>query len=179
MGTDKAFLALDGVPLVARQTALLRAVGLDDILISGRAGIDYTAIAPDARVVLDPVSDAGPLAGLAALLDVARHPWVLVIAVDLPFLTPDYLRKLLATGGGRVGVVAEGPRGFEPLVALYPRALLTPIHAALTEKNFQLQALLRNAVDAGLMASIHITDVERPLFANWNTPADVSASRPT
>ena len=127
MGRDKAFLPFpppDGPPLIARQAAVLRSLGIHDLLISGRPDVDYTTTIPDARIVTDTLADAGPLAGLTAILTAARHPWVLVLAVDLPHLTPAYLRTLVATGAGRTGVVFHGPHGYEPLAALYPRTLL-------------------------------------------------------
>jgi molybdopterin-guanine dinucleotide biosynthesis protein A len=174
MGRDKAFLTLDGVPLITRQVALLRSLGIDDLLISGRSGVDYTV--PSARVVIDQVADAGPLGGLSALLAAARHPWVLVIAVDLPYLTADYLQSLLAAGNGHTGIVPHGPRGYEPLVALYPRSLLARLESALAENRLGLQKLLQAAVEESVMQSREITSAERSLFTNWNTPQDIPAT---
>ncbi len=171
MGRDKAFLPLDGVPLVTRQTALLRSLGIDELLISGRPGIDYRV--PDARVVTDRVPDAGPLAGLAAVLTAARHPWVLVVAVDLPHIPPTYLQSLLAAGAGLIGVVPHGPHGYEPLVALYPRSFLVQIETALAEHQLGLQRLLHTAVQQHQMKRVEIEESERPFFVNWNTPEDI------
>ncbi len=173
MGEDKAFLTIDGVPLVSRQATLLRSLGIDDLLISGRPGVDYAV--PGAQVVTDRVPDAGPLAGLAALLAAARNPWVLVIAVDLPCLSSSYLHTLLATGGGRTGVVPQGPHGYEPLVALYPRALLPTIETALTERRLSLQALLQSAVAESVLIPLGIGTSDLPFFTNWNTPDDTRA----
>lgn len=170
MGRDKAFLTVDGTTLIARQAALLRSVGIDDLIISGRAGIDYAV--PDARVVTDQISDAGPLGGLSAILGAARHPWVLVIAVDLPHLTPSYLKKVLSAGEGHTGVVPHGPHGYEPLVALYPRTLLATTQAALSAGQFSLQHFVQNEVSKSGLTSLNISEIEVPLFTNWNTPAD-------
>lgn len=175
MGRDKAFLpfpAPDGPPLLARQAALLRTLGITDLLISGRPHTDYATAVPDARVVTDTLANAGPLAGLAVILAAARHPWVVIIAVDLPFLTPAYLQKLLATGSGRIGVVPRGPHGYEPLVALYPRSLLPLVETALASRQLRLQILLQSATQAALIKPLAITAAELTLFANWNTPAD-------
>ena len=40
MGRDKAFLTIGGTTLVRRQVALLGAAGCNELLISGRAGVD-------------------------------------------------------------------------------------------------------------------------------------------
>jgi molybdenum cofactor guanylyltransferase len=173
MGRDKAFLPSppDGATLIARQAALLRSLGIDDLLISGRAEVDYGL--PEACVVLDAVPDAGPLAGLAALLNAARRPWVLVIAVDLPHLTSTYLGKILNAGNGCRGVVPHGPNGYEPLVALYPQSLLTEFESALAAGRRSLQPLIQTAVAAGNLQAIPIEADEHVLFTNWNTPTDV------
>lgn len=179
MGRDKAFLpfpAPDGPPLIARQAALLRSLGISDLLISGRPSTDYASAVPDARVVTDAIPDSGPLAGLAAILTAARHPWVLVIAVDLPFLTPAYLQKLLATGSGHTGVVPHGPHGYEPLAALYPRALLPLVEIALASGQLSLQSLLQSSSQSSLMKPVILAESERPLFFNWNTPSDIRRS---
>ena len=173
MGRDKAFLPLppDGVPLITRQATLLRSLGFDDLIISGRAGVDYGV--PGARVVTDTVVDAGPLAGLAAILAAAHHPWVLVIAVDLPHLTAAYLEKLLASGGGTTGVVPRGGGVYEPLVGLYPKKLLPVIETALAVGRLSLQPMLTAAVADGLLRPLAIETHEQVLFTKWNTPADV------
>ncbi len=180
MGRDKAFLpfpAPDGPPLIARQAALLRSVGADDLLISGRPSVDYTTAVPDAHVVTDPVPDAGPIAGLAAVFAAARHPWVLVIAVDLPRLTTDYLQKLITSGAGRVGVVPRGSQGYEPLVALYPRCLLSEIQSALAKgESLSLQNLIHTGVTRSLLSPLPILPGETTVFTNWNTQNDVASS---
>lgn len=173
MGRDKAFLPVlpDGETLIRHQATLLRRLGCDELIISGRAGVDYRV--PGSRVVTDTVIDSGPLAGLATLLTAARHPWVMAIAVDLPLLTTDYLAKLLATGGGVTGVVPLGADGYEPLVGLYPKTILPMIGNALAAGKLSLQPLIHAAVAEGLVRPLAIEAHERVLFTNWNTPADV------
>ena len=174
MGRDKAFLSIDGQPLIVRQAALLRSLGTDDLIISGRPDTDYGI--PDARVVHDPIPDAGPLAGLVSVLSAARHPWVLVIAVDLPRLDVAFLNRLLALGGGHTGIVPHGPRGYEPLAALYPRSLLLEAETALRNGEFALHTLIENAHADALVQFLHLGEDDLPMLANWNSPGDVPGS---
>lgn len=177
MGRDKAFLPFpspDGPPLIARQAALLRSLGIRDLIVSGRDGIDYTAAVPEARVVTDVISDSGPLAGLAAILAAARHPWILVVAVDLPRMNAFYLRKLLSISDGQSGVVPRGPHGFEPLVAVYPRHALTRLKICLETRQLGLQSLLNKMTESTDFKSVDIMETELPLFLNWNSPADMA-----
>jgi len=174
MGRDKAFLPIASQSLIARQSALLRSLGTDDLIISGRPNTDYAI--PDARIVHDSIADAGPLAGLVAVLSAARHPWVLVIAVDLPRLDATFLNRLLAQGGGRTGVVPYGPRGYEPLAALYPRALLPEAETALRDGEFALHTLIESAQHLGLIRPLPLDEEDVPLLTNWNSPEDTPSA---
>ncbi|MCL4790411.1 MAG: NTP transferase domain-containing protein [Verrucomicrobia bacterium] len=64
MGRDKAWLPLDGQPLLARQIELVRELTPKEIFISGLADTDYTSLG--CPVLTDEFADAGPLAGIAA-----------------------------------------------------------------------------------------------------------------
>src|SRR5690606_26639586 len=141
------------------------------LLISGRPGVDYAV--PDARMVFDPVADAGPLAGLVAVLTAARHSRVLVLAVDLPRVTAAFLRHLVAYGAGRTGVVPQGERGWEPLAALYPKTLLREATAALHRGDHSLQTLALRAEQTGLIARMPLAAEEMRLLTNWNRPEDL------
>ncbi|HEY9248839.1 MAG TPA: NTP transferase domain-containing protein, partial [Rariglobus sp.] len=152
--------------------SLLRGLGITDLILSGRAGTDYARILPDARVVTDPVADAGPLAGLAAVLAAARHPWVLVLAVDLPCMSAAYLQNLLRCGNGLAGVAPHGPHGYEPLAALYPQNILPRVENALAERRWGLQGLLQGLIQDATIKALEINQADLALFANWNTPED-------
>lgn len=178
MGRDKAFLpfpAPDGPPLIVRQAALMRELGITDLLISGRPETDYGSAVPDARMILDAVPDAGPLAGLSAVLAAARHEHTLVLAVDLPHMTAGCLRNLIAAAIPPAGIVPLGPKGYEPLAALYPRTLLPLLDRALASRDLGLQTLVRSARDAGLLKSFPLPRAFLPFYANWNSPQDLGS----
>lgn len=180
MGRDKAFLEVGGVTLLARQAALLRSVGVAEVIVSGRAGVDYSLAGNDARVVNDAVADAGPLAGLAAILNAARNPWIFVLAVDLPHITPTTLRLLLdASSVGKVGVVPRGKFGYEPLAALYPRVLGGIVDQRLKSGRFELQSVLAEAEQLKLLQSVPLSAFPEGTFANWNSPEDVMGEAPS
>ena len=80
MGCDKAFLEIDGKPLLARQIAVAREAGARDVFISGRADTDYSSF--DGLVLQDQFENAGPLAGIERALNALSTPLLLVLAVD-------------------------------------------------------------------------------------------------
>lgn len=172
MGRDKAFLTIDGTTLVRRQAALLASVGCGEILISGRPDVDYGV--PEARIVFDPVEDGGPLAGLVAALNAMKHARLLALAVDLPHMTPQFLRTLLAAGDAGVSVVPYGQHGYEPLGACYARSLAEPAKVALAKGALSLQELMAEAEAAGLVRRLTLVPSDEDVFENWNLPEDVS-----
>ena len=127
MGADKAFLEWRGQRLIDRQLDLLCSLAPTEVLVSGRAGVDYAATG--ARVVCDAVPEQGPLGGLAAALQATTAPHVVLLAVDLPAMTRDFLRGLLTQCRPGVGVVAHTRDGWEPLAAVYPREILPLVDA--------------------------------------------------
>ena len=85
-------------------------------------------------VVPDSVPDAGPLAGIAAVL--AHHhdaPAVLVLAADQPGLDAAALRALLAAwqSTGRLIVACDAAGRMHPLVAVVPVSLASTVQDAL------------------------------------------------
>lgn len=121
-GRDKAHYHVEGRPMVDRVAATLAEVA-STVLVSVRTPGEEAEW--PGRLVADRYPGAGPLAGLQAGLRAASTPWVLVVACDMPFVTPRGLRQLVAAiAPGVQAVVAEGQGGRrQPLCACYHRSL--------------------------------------------------------
>ncbi|BBM73781.1 molybdenum cofactor guanylyltransferase [Rhodothermus marinus] len=173
-GTDKARAVVGGVPMLRRIYETACAL-TPHVLLSVRADGDfYLDLVPlEVPRLLDPVPDAGPLAGLVAGLRAAQTPWLLALACDLPFLTDDTLRQLLAARSPETAaVVPVTPDGHrQPLCALYHVDVLRPVAEAwLAAGRHALQALL----DRLSVTTLPVPDA--PL-RNVNTPDDLLAER--
>ncbi len=172
MGSDKAFVRLGGEPLIGRQLRCLRETGAAELLISGRAGADYSSFG--VPVILDAVPGAGPLAGLAAVLKSALFPKTLVLAVDMPAMTPAMLGKILSRCEGDAGCVPLDAGRYEPLAAVYPGRLLPLAEERLAAGRYSMRELVEEAIERGLMRSIPIEAGERIHFLNCNCPSDLA-----
>ena len=166
MGRDKALLEIDGEPLWRRQLETLCALAPEQLMISGPPRGEYEAL-PDA------VENAGPLGGVSAALQRSSSPLLVVLAVDLPQMTSDYLRSLLTLCREGRGVVPRGPEFFEPLAAVYPTVCASLTGAALRRGKYSMQDFVRSALAKKLIVAHDISTAEMPRFANLNTPADV------
>lgn len=172
MGRDKAGVLFEGEPLWRRQLATLRATAPAEVLISGRADGPYAHASLE--IVEDDTPGRGPLAGVVAAMRRLRCERLLVLAIDLPAMQAEFLASLLARaasdGGGVVPV--DGTR-VEPLAAVYPRAALPLAERCLAGSDHSMQHFVRLAHRQGLVVFRPITDAERPLFRNVNSPSDL------
>ena len=169
MGRDKALLDFEGQLLWRHQLETLRRLTPEEIFLSGHC-LDATL-----ETIADEVSDAGPLAGVAAALRRSSGTHLIVLAIDLPKVTSVFLRMLLALCGDEQGVVPRRDGRFEPLAAVYPKCCAALALAALESGNYSMQDFVRTALRQELVLAHEITDDELALFANLNTPADLAA----
>ena len=170
MGRDKAALILGDRPLWQHQLDTLAATQPAALFVAGKcAAIPETA----AHTVPDEWPDCGPLGGIATALSHSTAPWLLVLAVDMPAMTPFYLSTLLAHAArtGRGAVPQLGGR-WEPLAAVYPLSALPLARFALAGKDFAMRPFIESARDAGLLDAVEVSESEFPLFANFNTPEE-------
>ena len=172
MGRDKAGVQFDGQPLWQRQLATLRAVHPHELFISGKSDGPYANAGVE--ILADNFPGLGPLAGLEAALRRARHPLVLILAIDLPAMTAGFLIELvrLAAEGG-IGCVPHHDRWFEPLAAVYPRTCLALAEAGLRDADRSMQHFVSLAAAADLIRGRVVAETERPLFQNTNLPGDL------
>lgn len=174
MGRDKALLDFDGEPLWHHQLRTLRMLQPEKVLISGSPRKEWEQW----ETVADAIPDAGPLAGVSAGLRSCCSPLLIVLAIDLPLMTSDYLCSLVARCGEEQGVVPTLAGGFQPLAAVYPRSCLEVAEGCLAGPNFSMHGFVAKAVAAGLIRLQPIRPNELELFTNLNTPADYERTRP-
>lgn len=182
MGCDKALLPAPdaGCPMWERQRALLVAAGVADVYLSARPEQEWVRTARGFTAVLhDALPGCGPMVGITAALERAvASTHVAALAIDLPRLPVAWLQGLLAHCGPGRGAVGRRGEFFEPLAAIYPRAMMWLAWEALARGEYALQALLRRGVAEGLMVVREIEPGEAAAgwFENRNAPAapDVS-----
>src|SRR3954465_3578690 len=129
MGRDKATMEFGGQPLWERQLQLLRALGPEKIFVSARMAPAW--LPGDVELLLDDPPSRGPLSGLTKALAALRATHLIALAVDMPLMTSDELRRLLeqVTEGWGIVPIVDGQA--EPLAAIYPAEAATDFQAAL------------------------------------------------
>ena len=148
MGRDKSALPVNGEPLWQRQLAVLRATEPAEIFISGKSDGPYADCGVE--ILADEIPGCGPFGGIATALRLCTSERLLVLAVDMPAMTAEFLRSLLEesqrTAMGVIpSVAADGRRraNVEPLTAIYPRTALAIADECLRIGERKLEAFIR------------------------------------
>jgi len=171
MGQDKATMLFRGQPLWQTQLDLLHKLQPEQILVS--AQIDPRWRPSDVGFVADSPPSRGPLSGIAATLCRIKSEHLLVLAIDIPFMTDAYLRKLSGQVRLGCGIVPMLENRAEPLAAIYPREVASEFAQACSGNNFSLQPLVRDLIALGKLRAIEVLPEERSLFDNLNEPGDL------
>lgn len=172
MGQDKAWIPLDGRPIIARVIDVLREVA-DEVLIVAN---DERYARLGLRVVPDRFPQGGALGGIATGVGAAEHDQVLVAACDMPFQRPDVWRALLGQAEGADAVVPRIGGQLETLHALYTKACLPAMEQALATGRLRVISFfpdvrLREVGEAEL----RVIDPDLRAFTNVNTPEELAA----
>ena len=130
------------------------------------------------RVIPDEISEAGPLAGIAAALDDSPSQHTLVVACDMPFLQGPLIEHLFerAAESKAQALVPLGNDGRpQPLCCVYDASASGPILSALAQGVRKIAAALDRLETLYLSpADYQDIDPTGESFRNINTPGDLS-----
>jgi len=181
---DKAFAEIDGTPMLTRVVDRLAGV-VDCVVVSCRtdqqpafegalaAIVDETSV----RFALDPEPDRGPLAGIGHAFEAVESTYAAVVACDMPFVDPEFVRFLFEQAAGHDAAVPELDDGYrQPTQAVYhvdSFSLVADRRLAADKRSLQgvLDALDTVVIPASTVA-VH---TEWRTLADVNTRADLDA----
>lgn len=175
MGSDKALLELRGRPLLRHAMDLANFV-TENVKIAG----DPTKYAAFGMVVSDLYLDRGPLGGIHAALAGTSTDLNLILATDLPFVEPQFLRHLIAIAAESTALVTVPQVGqyFEPLCAVYRRQFAEIAAAALANGKNKVDALFTEpATRIVCEEEIIRAGFSSVMFRNLNTPQEWQRAR--
>jgi molybdopterin-guanine dinucleotide biosynthesis protein A len=175
MGEDKAFLEFGGQTLLVRALNVLGGVCDRVGIVGDPSKFANCGAAKVESVVADIFPGCGPLAGIQSALAHSSTDLNLMLAVDMPFVTPELLTFLLAAAENTDAVVTlpRTVKGFQPLCAVYRRDFCVVAEQALRAGKYKIDAAfsgvaLRIVEDAELTAA----GFSERSFFNVNTQED-------
>jgi molybdopterin-guanine dinucleotide biosynthesis protein A len=175
MGADKAFVTLDGHTLLALALDLARSVTSDVRIVGDPA--KFAAFAP---AIEDVFRGCGPLAGIHAALRASQTELNLVLAVDVPFVSPALLQFLIRRARDSATAIVTVARvaGWQPLCAVYRREFADAAEQALRAGRYKIDALFDPARTRELTEDeLRSAGFAPDTFRNLNTPEDVARAR--
>jgi molybdopterin-guanine dinucleotide biosynthesis protein A len=176
LGQPKAWVRVGGEPCVARVWAACRTL---DVAVEFQGELPGLAEGfPGTPVWPDPRPGLGPLAALVAALQRRPDRPVLLVACDLPFVSPSLLRGVAASLAGVDWAVPVHEGRCHPLCGAYSPRVLATAQALLAQDRRQMRALLEHPALTGLRLEV------RPewgppdrLLLNVNTAEDLARAR--
>jgi molybdopterin-guanine dinucleotide biosynthesis protein A len=161
MGSDKALLDWHGQPLLSHMVTLLRHA-TNDVQVVGRDRLP------------DQLPGRGPLSGIATALTISSTESNLILAVDLPLLTKDFLAYLrLAAEHSKRPLLTCKIGSHFPLCLGIRRTLLPEIQRRLSSGELSIRAVIEDS-NAEIISESKLDErgFESSIFRNLNTPED-------
>lgn len=173
MGEDKALKPFLGKPLIQRVIDRLSPIA-DEMIVTTNRPTDYAFL--NQRLIADLKPGRGSLGGLYTAIASARHPFVAVVACDMPFASKSFFEsahRLLVKEEADV-LIAKTEAGYEPFHALYRRETCLPaIEAAIEADQWKAVAWI-SQVRARVLSpeELKAYDPSGLCFWNVNTPEE-------
>jgi len=175
MGTNKAFVLLDGRTLLARMLDVARSLTAEVAIVG-----DPSKFAAFAPVIEDVFPACGPLGGIHAALRASQTELNVILAVDIPFISTALVNYVLSRAKNSEATVTlpRSAGGLQPLCAVYRRGFADLAEAALRAGKNKIDALF----DETNMLAISEQEMNGAgfsaiVFRNLNTPQDLTSAR--
>jgi molybdopterin-guanine dinucleotide biosynthesis protein A len=175
MGENKAFIEIDGIPIIQRICNLFRTLFSEIIIVTNEPELflDF-----EARIYDDIIRGRGVLGGLYTGIFYASFPYAFCVACDMPFLKAEVIRYLMRQTQHFDVIVPKTKDGLEPLHAIYSKNCLGPIKRIMDQGK-------RKVLDFYPMVSVrtieskefHFLDPAMESFMNVNTPEELMSAR--
>jgi molybdopterin-guanine dinucleotide biosynthesis protein A len=174
MGENKAFIKIEGIPIIKRIHDLFKELFHEVIIVTNQKDLfsDF-----DSRIYSDLIPDQGALGGLYTGLFFSSFHHSFCVACDMPFIRKSLVQYLIENMDDEDVIVPRTKDGLQPLHAIYSKDCLDPIRKIIEEGkaiiDFYYLVKVR-IVDEKNFLSL---DPERESFINVNTPEELRSVR--
>lgn len=135
-GQDKALFSYQGKAMLEWVASSFE--GLEDVfMVTNRVYPDFSL-----NSYQDIIKQQGPLSGIHAALNYAKHDWVAIAACDMPFLTPKYWQTLAQFQTNQHVIMLTQKAKLEPLAAFYHKACLPVLEQQLQQGKRAIHELI-------------------------------------
>jgi molybdenum cofactor guanylyltransferase len=170
MGTDKAFLQIEGRPMIEQVLAVCKGLFGQCIIVTNTPD-RYRSFGVE--MVGDVFDFRGSLNGIYSGLLRSPSEYNFIVACDMPLLNSRLIAYMAEIAEGHDVVVPRYGGYLEPLHAVYRRRILPVIEAQIRSNDHRIFDLYAH-VDVRYLTEEEIDryDPQRRSFKNLNTPAE-------
>jgi molybdopterin-guanine dinucleotide biosynthesis protein A len=175
MGENKAFIQIEGVPIIQRIYDLFNELFQEVIIVTNQKDLfsDF-----DSKVYSDLIPNKGALGGLYTGIFFSSFRHSFCVACDMPFIKKSLVQYLIENMKDEDVIVPRTKDGLQPLHAIYSKDCLDPIRMMIDEgkqKIIDIYHLVRvKIVEEKDFLSL---DPARDSFINVNTPEELRSIR--
>jgi len=171
MGENKAFIPIEGVPIIQRIHDLFKELFEEVIIVTNQKDLFSNF---DSKIYSDLIPNKGALGGLYTGLFFSSFQYSFCVACDMPFIKKPLVKYLIENTEGQDVVVPRTRDGLQPLHAIYSKGCVDSLKTMIEngkEKIIDLYRLVRVKI-VEERDFLHL-DPRRESFINVNTPEEL------
>ncbi len=175
MGKNKAFIQVEGVPIIERIHDLFRELFQEVIIVTNEKDLFSNF---DSNIYSDLIPDKGALGGLYTGIVFSSFYYSFCVACDMPFIKKSLVQYLIENVANEDVIVPRTKDGLQPLHAIYSKNCVDPIRRSIEEGKSKI-------IDIYDQVNVKIVDEKdflcfdpgRESFINVNTPEELVSLR--
>jgi len=175
MGENKAFIEIDGVPIIRRIHNLFKELFQEIIIVTNQIELfsDY-----ESKIYNDIFPNKGVLGGLYTGIFFSTFNFSFCVACDMPFIKKSLVQYLLNHIKEGDVIVPQTKDGLQPLHAIYSKNCLEPIKKVMGQGKYKITDFYDLAKVKIIQENDFISlDPLRESFINVNTPVELLSLR--
>jgi molybdopterin-guanine dinucleotide biosynthesis protein A len=175
MGENKAFIEIDGVPIIRRIHNLFKELFQEIIIVTNQKELFSNF---ETKIYSDIFPNKGVLGGLYTGIFFSTFNFSFCVACDMPFIKKSLVQFLLNHIKEDDVIVPQTKDGLQPLHAIYSKNCLDPIKKVMGQGKYKITDFYDLAKVKIIQENDFISlDPLRESFINVNTPVELLSLR--
>lgn len=175
MGENKAFIQIEGVPIIKRIYDLFNELFQEVIIVTNQKDLfsDFGS-----KIYSDLIPGKGALGGLYTGIFFSSFHHSFCVACDMPFIKKSLVQYLIENRDDEDVIVPRTKDGFQPLHAIYSKNCVDPIRRIIGEGKSKIIDIYHQ-VNVKIVEEKDFLSLDpgRESFINVNTPEELLSIR--
>jgi len=175
MGENKAFIEIEGVPIIRRIYDLFKELFQEIIIVTNQKELFSNF---DSKIYSDLLPNKGVLGGLYTGIFLSKFNYSFCVACDMPFIKKPLVQYLMNQIQDDDVIVPRTKDGLQPLHAIYSKNCLGPITKIMEQGKYKIIDIY-DMVKVKIIQEVDFIslDPHRESFINVNTPVELLSIR--